>query len=37
MRLRYCPGCGGRLRTTTTPGCLPRRVCPDCHAEEVAR
>ncbi|WP_083894005.1 zf-TFIIB domain-containing protein [Haloferax mucosum] len=32
--MRYCPTCGTRLKTTTSRGGLPRRVCPECHGGE---
>ncbi|WP_188882673.1 zf-TFIIB domain-containing protein [Halarchaeum grantii] len=32
--LHYCPTCGTRLETTTSPGGLPRRTCPECGGDE---
>ncbi|WP_152423100.1 zinc ribbon domain-containing protein [Natrinema versiforme] len=28
--MNYCPQCGGKLTTETSPGGIPRRVCSDC-------
>ncbi|WP_394342391.1 zf-TFIIB domain-containing protein [Salinigranum rubrum] len=28
---RWCPRCGSRLKTETTRGGIPRRICPECH------
>ncbi|WP_272904601.1 hypothetical protein [Halobacterium rubrum] len=30
MTRRFCGDCGARLRPATSPGGIPRRVCPNC-------
>ncbi|WP_353634620.1 hypothetical protein ABSL23_02375 [Halobacterium sp. NMX12-1] len=30
---RFCGHCGSRLKPSTSPGGIPRRVCPECSAD----